>query len=452
VSKAVTPDYHQLQLYTYLQKLATLMRSGIVLVGVLNAAAVHAIPPSQQQHTLLNMPSGMHAPPVGHDNEGRAAQTHTRALDTGGLSSDSSIPMVVYYTGPTSKLNMGAIWGRNGQNQRYMPDGMRFRFFDDASMLQSAKDIANILDKEAGVHGAYSALKMLRPIAFRVDLWRAMILWEHGGIYMDADVALLGPLDWFVNLKTDKLAICEDAPNAHPYEIPFLWNAMIAARRRSPEMLAVIKAIVANVQGRVYPGRPQLKGEKRTSNETITHDVACDPRVSKCGVLDITGPGLYGRVLAKFDTWERHRCVLRANEKSEVDVGGGTRFFNDILYRTSEGPLKGKRMAGNDKTSADNMHSGMKGYHMMFYHRQIYCDEGGHPCDTSSVSVYSAQKAAALQVAQLGSTIKYFLAVLKLCAAILFGILCFLFCKWYRSTPRKRRTKAKVLDPALGHK
>jgi hypothetical protein len=46
------------------------------------------------------------------------------------------------------------------------------------------------------------------------------------------------------------LAICKDDLKKHPYEIPFLWNAMIAARRRSPEMLAVVSAIIANVQVR----------------------------------------------------------------------------------------------------------------------------------------------------------------------------------------------------------
>lgn len=42
--------------------------------------------------------------------------------------------------------------------------------------------------EKLGVHGAYDAFKMLRPKAFRTNIWRWMALWYYGGIYLDAKI------------------------------------------------------------------------------------------------------------------------------------------------------------------------------------------------------------------------------------------------------------------------
>jgi hypothetical protein len=63
------------------------------------------------------------------------------------------------------------------------------------------------------------------------------------------------------------------------------------------------------MQGRVYPD-----GHGVPSNG---HE-ACDPRISRCGVLDVTGPGLYGKVLDRFGSWDKERCVLHSLEQTEI--------------------------------------------------------------------------------------------------------------------------------------
>jgi mannosyltransferase OCH1-like enzyme len=75
-------------------------------------------------------------------------------------------------------------------------------------MTQSVRTISATLEKETGIKGVYDAWANFRPVSFKVDLWRAVILWERGGIYMDADVALLAPLDWFVDVEHDAYSIC----------------------------------------------------------------------------------------------------------------------------------------------------------------------------------------------------------------------------------------------------
>ena len=55
----------------------------------------------------------------------------------------------------------------------------------DEQIEESVKMISQEME-EVGIHGAYDAFKMLRPKAYRADLWRWMALWHYGGLYMDA--------------------------------------------------------------------------------------------------------------------------------------------------------------------------------------------------------------------------------------------------------------------------
>jgi len=50
----------------------------------------------------------------------------------------------------------------------------------DESVFQISKKLEMI-----GFNGTYEAFKMLRPRAFRADLWRLLILWDQGGVYID---------------------------------------------------------------------------------------------------------------------------------------------------------------------------------------------------------------------------------------------------------------------------
>jgi len=57
----------------------------------------------------------------------------------------------------------------------------------DKELEESVKMISQEMEK-VGVHGAYEAFKMLRPKAFKTNLWRWMSLWYYGGIYVDAKI------------------------------------------------------------------------------------------------------------------------------------------------------------------------------------------------------------------------------------------------------------------------
>lgn len=56
----------------------------------------------------------------------------------------------------------------------------------------------------------YAAFKSLKVGAAKADLWRYLILYKNGGIYLDVDSVIYGPLD---NLITDNCAIISREKN-----------------------------------------------------------------------------------------------------------------------------------------------------------------------------------------------------------------------------------------------
>jgi len=90
----------------------------------------------------------------------------------------------------------------------------------------------------------------LRPWAYRVDLWRLMILWEVGGIYLDAKMKLFDNISKWVDIDKDEFATCLDGrPNAY-------WQAVLALRPRLPVVLNVIRDIVVNISKHYYGDTP----------------------------------------------------------------------------------------------------------------------------------------------------------------------------------------------------
>ena len=84
-------------------------------------------------------------------------------------------------------------------SQKYLPQGTQYMFLQgDDKVEESVKFLSQEMEK-LGVHGAYDAFKMMRPKAFKVDLWRWMALWYYGGIYMDAKMAFTHDVNSWLN-------------------------------------------------------------------------------------------------------------------------------------------------------------------------------------------------------------------------------------------------------------
>jgi len=245
------------------------------------------------------------------------------------------IPRTVFFTGPFNPEDVVK------NNRDYVPRGTEFRYYSDEQMDASARRISRQLAVE-GITGAYEAFSNLRPAAFRADLWRAMVVWEHGGIYLDAKMVMTEKLaEWLSPAETD-LILCWDSDGE------FYDNRLVAAPPQDAKLQAIIGHIVNNVK----------------CHKTFVGDPEKDYQV-----LNITGPLAYTTALRQAG---EDAQVLCNSESSE-----GTTDTNWLYDRIAVLP-------GDDTIvlvdSAD-VHSGMKGdstsYQSFFYHNQTYCDQ---PC------------------------------------------------------------------------
>lgn len=91
------------------------------------------------------------------------------------------------------------------------------------------------------------AYDTLVPQAFKTDLWRLVVLYHRGGIYMDAKVVTLMPLDCLLPERGAMLV--------RDMEKGYL-NSFMAHPARDPFLREAIEAIVRNVTKRSYPINP----------------------------------------------------------------------------------------------------------------------------------------------------------------------------------------------------
>lgn len=165
-------------------------------------------------------------------------QTSTNSLD-GIQTSTESIPNTIFLAGPWYPGRLINL------NRQFVPPDTEFRYFDYEGVNKSAKHISEKLES-AGVHGAYAALTQLRPMAYRIDLWRYMILWEYGVIYLDAKMTLQNNMSNWFDRHTASFVACMSLDTG--------WYAtsQLAARRKEPILLQIMQRIMDNVNSHYY--------------------------------------------------------------------------------------------------------------------------------------------------------------------------------------------------------
>mmetsp|Transcript_4382 Transcript_4382/g.14865 ORF Transcript_4382/g.14865 Transcript_4382/m.14865 type:complete len:143 (-) Transcript_4382:1590-2018(-) len=114
----------------------------------------------------------------------------------------SGTPKVVYITAPSKELQpeMQELW----QFNRQFLDGAKVQYYNEDAMLAAMKEWSALLEEETGVAGAWEAFNNLRPGAYKVDLWRYLLLWAQGGVYLDCDLELQTPISmWLAGEEED---------------------------------------------------------------------------------------------------------------------------------------------------------------------------------------------------------------------------------------------------------
>jgi mannosyltransferase OCH1-like enzyme len=114
-----------------------------------------------------------------------------------------------------------------------------------------------------------NAFKCLKPGAYKSDLWRYCILYKNGGVYSDIKLEIHLPLKDLIE-KYSKIFITDMYSGNGPFAI---WNGFMASPPGNPVFKSCIDEIVINCKNKDY----------------------------KEGMLDITGPGLLGRMIEKHE-------------------------------------------------------------------------------------------------------------------------------------------------------
>jgi len=304
--------------------------------------------------------AGVHAGRLRRD----ALRSQAWAVGANQSASVDAIPSVVYFTGPWEPMRVVE------RNRAVVAKGTEFRYYNYSELERSVSEISASLEA-VGVHGANKAFHELRPRAYRTDLWRYMVLWQNGGIYIDAKMRFRAPVSAWVDQANDSFVACYDLPANGVY-----WTAMLAARKHNPTLLAVIKRIISNAQEHWYPPKYLLQP-----------------------YLEITGPGMLTSVLRAQPRAARPRvsCKLtwtslrRPGAAGRLEVVRGTRELS-IGYRKAH-PDSVVAVADRSEHRAMKTCKDCDAYEDLYNRHQVYCNEPGPECKFSTSFVTSSPAA-----------------------------------------------------------
>lgn len=182
-------------------------------------------------------------------------------IDKKGPSTISGVPLVIYNSWHSNsvpqkmKENIDVLLKRNPEFDYYL-------YSDDASRAF----IKNNFDEDVVM-----AFDILKPGAYKSDLWRYCILYKEGGVYIDIKFNTMEPL----------IRIVERSPTLYVNDIDVTEN---------------------NVDGCMYNGFMISPPYNQIFKDCIDEIVdSCQKRLYRKNSLDITGPCLLGRIIKKYD-------------------------------------------------------------------------------------------------------------------------------------------------------
>ncbi|KAJ8612208.1 hypothetical protein CTAYLR_002888 [Chrysophaeum taylorii] len=221
------------------------------------------------------------------------------------------LPKTVFYTGKSDGHLRNLTYGPRGE----WPDDYQYVFFDNEALDESMHQLAALLEDE--IDGVYEAFSLLRPWAYKADLWRYCILWACGGVYVDSKLALAEPFDdfvWNVGFNPDdldrdvspQLYSCRDdlaSDTMHPKSrVTCLWQGILVAERGSRALLQTIYFVVNKVRARWYPPY----------------------ELTKMPWLFLTGPGAIALATQASPSWRDHiklRCRMTYTPRTDGLTG-----------------------------------------------------------------------------------------------------------------------------------
>jgi mannosyltransferase OCH1-like enzyme len=199
------------------------------------------------------------------ENSAAISTSSDKIINDNRQSTATPIPKIIWQTNYTNKVSLPikAAWCWN----RLLSISYQYCFHSTEDRLAFVEQ--NFPGKPTELYNR------LTIGAAQADVWRLMVLYTHGGIYMDIDSHLVWPLNRFIEAGTSEIFL--------RYKNKAATNYFIASAPANPN----IKSLLDEVLYRI---------ETSQSNN----------------VYDITGPSVFQDILAnKSHTWRlaQHTCL-----------------------------------------------------------------------------------------------------------------------------------------------
>lgn len=212
------------------------------------------------------------------------------------LAKEERIPKIIHQTFHNSTLPPALM--ENVEKIKLMNPDWEYRFYDDA-------DIADFIRKNYDL-GILRQFSKINPIygAARADLFRYLLMYKCGGIYLDIKSSLKKPLNEVI--KADDCYLLSGWRDREKYQFEG-WGKHVDANNVIYDEFQQWHIVAT-------PGHPFLRATIENVLRNIDKYIPSLHGVGKPGVLNLTGPIAYTLSITPLLKMHPHRFVYSRSE------------------------------------------------------------------------------------------------------------------------------------------
>jgi hypothetical protein len=231
----------------------------------------------------------------------------------------TAIPKIIHQTYPDAHQNLPSILEENVQRIKALNPGWEHRLYDDVDIAEFIESTygPRVLDYYNRLNGKYGAA--------RADLFRYLLLYRHGGVYLDIKASLERPLDSV--LLPDDVYLLSRWRNGkgEPFEGWGIHSRLRKIGRQEFQQWHIIAA----------PGHPFLRAVIERVLRNIDSYSPAWHETGRSGVLGLTGPIAYTLAITPLLRQHRHRLV-----DSHDELGLIYSIFTSAIYEAHKSVFK----------------------------------------------------------------------------------------------------------------